>query len=206
MAKANLWILSAASGTGKTSLVAALLKQDPSIEVSVSHTTRSPRVGEIEGQHYYFVSPEFFAQQVGESVFLEYAEVFGFKYGTSMREVEKRLATGIDVLLEIDWQGAEQVRRLMPDAKSIFIFPPSIGHLRQRLEGRGKDKLEVINRRLDEAKLEMSAAPTYDYWVINDDFEQATFALHAIIHAHRHEKGVMLKKNQAVFEALSNDP
>lgn len=181
----SLYIISAPSGAGKTSLVKALLALDPSVLVSVSHTTRAPRPGEQEGQDYNFVSPEHFDEMVGRGEFLEYAEVFGNKYGTSQHWVQQRLAEGLDVILEIDWQGAQQVRRLVKQAVSIFILPPSREALLQRLAGRGQDDSSVIAARMAEAVSEMSHYPEFDYLVINDDFDHALADLACIFRAQR---------------------
>ena len=200
MPKANLWIISAASGTGKTSLVSALVEKDPRIEVSISHTTRKPRRGEVDGGSYYFVDEPQFTQMVVDNRFLEHANVFGNLYGTSESEINQRLSNGVDVLLEIDWQGAQQVRRIKPDAHSIFIFPPSLNHLRQRLESRGSDDQSVIERRLQEAQKEILSAAEFDYWIINDDFDNALEALHSVIRSNRFKQSVMLNKNSELFK------
>ncbi|WP_114416855.1 guanylate kinase [Marinospirillum perlucidum] len=181
----RLYILSAPSGAGKTSLVAALLEKLARLEVSVSHTTRSPRPGEKDGVNYHFTSQEAFLQLREEGAFFESAEVFGNYYGTAQKSVEERMAAGVDVILEIDWQGAQQVRKKMPEATSIFILPPSQAALRERLEQRGQDSKEVIDGRMRQAISEMSHYPEYDYLVINDDFEQALKELEAIFVAQR---------------------
>ncbi|MCY0965739.1 guanylate kinase [Parathalassolituus penaei] len=182
----TLFIFSAPSGAGKTSLVTALLKSTPHIGVSVSHTTRKPRPGEVDGVAYHFVSVEEFQTMVGESAFLEHAQVFDNFYGTSQRWVESELAAGRDVILEIDWQGAQQVRRLMPDAVSVFIAPPSIEALRQRLQGRGQDDESTIERRMRDARSEMSHYGEYDYLIINDNFDNTLLELQSIVIARRH--------------------
>ena len=187
----HLWVLSAASGTGKTSLVKALLGQDQQVQVAVSHTTRKPREGEMDGIDYHFVSQEQFEALLADNAFVEHAQVFDYFYGTSKKEIEKRIAAGCDVLLEIDWQGAVQIQKAMPAAKSIFIFPPSYEQLRGRLETRGKDDQDVIERRLSEARLEISKSESFDYWLINDHFDEALSALMSIIKAHRFEKSIM---------------
>jgi guanylate kinase len=181
----RLYIVSAPSGAGKTSLVAALLKADPVIEVSVSHTTRAPRPGEQDGINYHFVDVAHFEQLIAQGAFLEHARVFDNFYGTSQRWIEGRLAQGQDVILEIDWQGAQQVRKLIPDALSIFIVPPSQAALRSRLMGRGQDNEDVIARRMADAASESSHYPEYDYLVINDEFDQALADLLAIFRAQR---------------------
>ncbi len=185
MAKGRLFIVAAPSGAGKTSLVAALLKQDAKLMVSVSHTTRPKRPGEEHGINYFFVSREEFLQGVEGQGFLEHAEVFGNFYGTSQQWVDETLAKGLDVILEIDWQGAQQVRRLRPDTRSIFILPPSLEALKQRLEGRGQDAPEVIARRLQEAAEELSHYGEFNYLVVNDVFEVALQDLAAIFRAER---------------------
>lgn len=185
MAKGTLYVVSAPSGAGKTSLVKAMLEQDSEIVVSVSHTTRDMRPGEVDGVDYNFVSMTQFNQMIEDADFLEFAEVFTNKYGTSQRWVEAQLAQGKDVILEIDWQGAQQIRRLMPDCLSIFILPPSREVLEQRLNGRGTDSEEVIGLRMSEAASEMSHYPEYDYLVINDNFDTALMELHGIFLAQR---------------------
>ncbi|HBF06691.1 MAG: guanylate kinase [Pseudomonadota bacterium] len=198
----HLWVLSAASGTGKTSLVKALLAQDKHVQVAVSHTTRKPREGEINGVDYNFVTKEEFEALIQHEQFVEYAEVFGNYYGTSKAEVEKRIQSGFDVILEIDWQGARQIQEQDPAAKSIFIFPPSYEQLRDRLESRGKDDQAVIERRLSEAKLEISKSEYFDYWLINDNFEEALAALNSIINAHRYERVIMEQKHPDLVRGI----
>ncbi len=181
----RLYIVSAPSGAGKTSLVAALLKADPRIEVSISHTTRAPRPGEQDGVNYHFVDVATFEALVAESAFLEHARVFDNFYGTSRQWIESRLAIGQDVILEIDWQGAQQVRKLIPDALSIFIVPPSKDVLRARLTARGQDNEAVIARRMADAASESSHFSEYDYLVVNDVFDSALADLIAIFRAQR---------------------
>lgn len=201
MSQGTLYIISAPSGAGKTSLVKALLEQTQEICVSISHTTRDQRPGEEDGVNYHFVTSKEFLGMLDQHAFLEHAEVFGNYYGTSKNWVEQQLAQGIDVILEIDWQGAQQVRRLMPEAKNIFILPPSRQALRERLNQRGQDAEEVIERRMLEAVSEMSHYDEYDYVIINDDFDLALSDLQAIIRSHRltqafqqQEKGSLLEK------------
>lgn len=184
-APGSLFVLSAPSGAGKTSLVRALLDADPGIEVSISHTTRRKRPNETDGVNYHFVTPETFERMRVEDAFLEHAEVFGHFYGTSSLWVAQRLAAGGDVILEIDWQGAEQIRDRMPEAVEIFILPPSLATLARRLTDRGQDDPEVIERRLKEARLEMSHHDQYDYLIVNDDFATALADLCAIVRAER---------------------
>ncbi|MDU9411230.1 guanylate kinase [Pseudomonas sp. zfem005] len=181
----TLYIVSAPSGAGKTSLVKALIDAEPQIRVSVSHTTRDMRPGEVDSVNYHFVSREQFVQMLEHGDFLEHAEVFGNLYGTSQRWLQRTLAEGFDLILEIDWQGAQQVRHLMPQAKSVFILPPSQEALRQRLDNRGQDSAEIIDRRMREAVSEMSHYVEYDYLVINDDFTVALEDLKAIFRANR---------------------
>ncbi|MAL99030.1 MAG: guanylate kinase [Alteromonadaceae bacterium] len=181
----TLYVISAPSGAGKTSLVAALLERDPRLRVSVSHTTRASRPGEVDGTNYHFVSQDVFVEMIGQGAFLEHAEVFGNYYGTSQLWVNEQLALDRDVILEIDWQGAQQVRRLRPDCVSIFIAPPSLAELRLRLERRGQDKADVIDRRMREATAECSHHGEYDYLVLNDHFEDALADLLAIARAER---------------------
>lgn len=181
----TLYIVSAPSGAGKTSLVKALLDSDPRIRVSVSHTTRAMRPGEEHGVNYHFVDHGEFNAMLERNEFLEHAQVFDNLYGTSQTWVEKTLAEGFDLILEIDWQGAEQVRRLMPQAKSVFILPPTQEALRHRLTHRGQDSAEIIERRMRDAVSEMSHYVEYDYLVINDDFAHALSDLKAIFRANQ---------------------
>lgn len=183
--KGTLYVISAPSGAGKTSLVAAMLKQDPVLGVSVSHTTRGMRSGEQDGVNYHFVDRPIFEAMIGRGEFLEHADVFGNYYGTSQLWVAETLAHGRDVILEIDWQGAVQVRRLMPECVSIFIVPPSASALRSRLTGRGTDAPEVVERRLKEAREECSHALEFDYLVVNDDFGSALADLMSVVTAQR---------------------
>jgi len=181
----TLYIISAASGAGKTPLVNAVLERVLDLEVSVSHTTREPREGEIDGVNYHFVDTGRFEAMVEGGEFFEYATVFGNMYGTSRQHIEEQLEKGKDVILEIDWQGARQIRKLMPDCRSVFIVPPSTEALRQRLTSRGTDDESVIARRMQEAISEMSHYVEFDYLVINDDFDEARDNLAAIIRGNR---------------------
>lgn len=185
MTAGNLYIVSAASGTGKTSLLNVLLQQEDNIVVSISHTTRPMREGEQDGKHYNFVDPAAFEALIEKGDFLEHAQVFGNYYGTSQSSVQKQLETGVDVILEIDWQGAQQVRKLMPQAISIFILPPSRQALLDRLTGRAQDSEEVIMGRMNQAISEMSHYNEYDYVVVNDSFEIALDDLKSIFHSER---------------------
>lgn len=182
----SLFIVAAPSGAGKTSLVNALVNKHNTIKLSVSHTTRKPRDGEVEGQHYYFVEQQKFAQMRDEGAFLESATVFDNSYGTSSEAVMSQLKQGYDVILEIDWQGAQQVRRNHPDCTSIFVLPPSKTDLELRLRGRGQDNDEIIARRMRDAEAEMSHYVEFDYLIINDDFDEALVNLESIITARRH--------------------
>jgi guanylate kinase len=180
MMRGQLYVISAPSGAGKTSLVAALLQQDDQIRVSISHTTRTPRPGEQDGVNYHFVDKQTFDTRITENDFLEYAQVFDNFYGTSQTAVEAQLNAGFDVILEIDWQGAQQIRQLRPDVTTIFILPPSIDALRTRLTGRGQDSQEIIERRMHDAVNEMRHYDAFDYLVINDTFSTALNELNAI--------------------------
>lgn len=197
-----LFVVSAASGTGKTSLVKALLDRIGNLHISVSHTTRPQRVGEVDGVHYHFINKDEFSQQINEGRFIEYAEVFGNYYGTSHAKVQEQLNKGHDVLLEIDWQGAEQVRRLFPDSIQIFILPPSQFELRQRLSNRKTDALEVIEHRLSCAVADMQHYVNFDYVVVNDVFDKAVAELHAIITAHRLTINQQSAKHEALISGL----
>ncbi len=186
----NLYTVSAPSGAGKTSLVQALVESLPDVCVSVSHTTRGQRPGEVDGVNYHFVDHARFEAMHQDGVFLEQAEVFGNRYGTSRDWVEQTLAGGTDVILEIDWQGAQQVRRMLPDTTAIFILPPSLQALRQRLTGRGQDPDEVIEQRMAGAVREMSHYHEADYLIVNDLFETALDELRAVfISARLHLEG-----------------
>ena len=184
-AAGTLFTISAPSGAGKTSLVKALVEAVDGLQVSVSHTTRPRRPGEIDGVNYHFVARERFDAMLAEGAFLEYAEVFGNRYGTSQAWVNDRLGAGTDVLLEIDWQGAQQVKRLQPATCTIFILPPSRETLRERLTARAQDDPETIARRMATAVTEMSHYVEYDYLVFNDDFHSARDDLAAIVRCHR---------------------
>ncbi len=183
--RGTLYVISAPSGAGKTSLVKALLETLDGIEVSVSHTTRAMRPGEVDGRDYHFVDAERFLAMVVDGDFLEHAQVFDNYYGTSRQAVQERLQRGRDVILEIDWQGAQQVRKLFADCRSIFILPPSKAALRERLTGRGQDSEAIIERRLRDAEADMSHYDEFDFVVVNDDFERALSELRAIVIAQR---------------------
>ncbi|MET4027891.1 guanylate kinase [Marinobacter sp. MBR-99] len=198
----TLFVISAPSGAGKTSLVAEMLRQDSQLGVSVSHTTRPMRTGEQDGVNYHFVSRDEFEAMIAEGDFLEHADVFGNYYGTSHAWVRETLATGRDVILEIDWQGAEQVRRLVPECVGIFIVPPSAEVLRERLIGRGTDAQEVIERRLAEAEEECRHAAEFDYLVVNDDFGVALADLLAITRAQRLKMSVQQLRHGKLLAGL----
>lgn len=202
MSTGNLYIIAAPSGAGKTSLVKALLDADHTVELSVSYTTRAPRPGEIDGQHYHFIDDTLFMQMLSEGDFLESAQVHGARYGTSQSLVESVLKTGKDLILEIDWQGAAQVRRIYPQSIGIFILPPSIEALQQRLKNRQQDSDEVIARRLAAAREEMSHVAEFDYVTINDIFEVALHDLLAIIRAQRLKRDVQLKVHAGLLGKL----
>jgi len=186
----SLFIVAAPSGAGKTSLVNALVDRQTEVCLSVSHTTRTSREGEVDGKDYFFVSQDEFAQMRDAGAFLESATVFDNSYGTSSESVLSQLKQGNDVILEIDWQGAEQVRRNYPDSLSIFILPPSKVALEQRLRGRGQDNEDIIARRMRDAENEMSHYIEFDYLIVNDDFDIALKDLTAVISARRHSLNV----------------
>ena len=196
----NLFIITAASGAGKTSLVRALLAADSQIKLSISYTTRQPRPGEVNGEHYHFVEDATFLSMLGEGDFLESAHVHGARYGTSQTRVDEALASGNDLILEIDWQGAAQVRKLYPEAISIFILPPSIPELESRLRGRGQDSEEVILKRLAAAREEMSHVGEFDYVTINDKFEESLQDLAAIVRAQRLKCAAQLTRYAALIK------
>ena len=202
MTAGTLFIVSAPSGAGKTSLVAALVESIKGLRISVSHTTRPRRPGEVDGVNYHFTDRERFMEMVGNGGFLEYAEVFGNLYGTSHEWVRETLHGGEDVVLEIDWQGAQQVRRLIPDAASVFILPPSLEILAQRLRNRGSDDDHVIEHRLSGAREEMAHYPEFDFLIINDDFQRALADLKAVVYAQRLAQQRQQKRLEPVLEAL----
>jgi guanylate kinase len=201
--KANLFVVSAPSGAGKTSLVRALVKLLPEIKISISHTTRPLRPGEQEGVDYFFIDEQRFQQMITAEAFLEYATVYDYHYGTSKAWVLEQLKLGNDVLLEIDWQGARQIKKLFPPALLIFIVPPSPEILRQRLQKRQQDKHEVIQRRLAFARGEMAHCVEFDYLVVNDDFNQAVEDLVHVVSAERLQRDVQeLKLADLLAELL----
>lgn len=198
----TLYIVSAPSGAGKTSLVKALVESSDDVTVSISHTTRAIRPGEQDGVNYHFVDYPQFRSMIDKGEFLEHAEVFGNFYGTSRASVADTLASGHDVILEIDWQGALQVKSLMPEATAIFILPPSKQALRERLTNRGQDDDSVISQRMAEAVSEMSHYDQCDYLVINDDFNTALSDLRAILQSSRLTKSVQIKRHSALLDDL----
>ena len=198
----NLFVVAAPSGTGKSSLVKALLELDSHLVVSVSHTTRAPRGQEQDGREYPFLDEPRFRAMVEGGEFFEWAKVHGHLYGTSRRAIEDRLQGGADVVLEIDWQGALQIKQLFPDAVLVFILPPSWQELLQRLQRRGEDGDEVIERRMANARLEVAQARHFDYVIINALFETALFDLKTIVHSQRLKFAAQARHRPQVFAAL----
>ena len=197
-----LMVVSAPSGAGKTSLVAALIEADPQLRLSVSYTTRAPRPGETDGEHYHFVDQERFERMVGEGAFVEYARVFDRAYGTAAAELDATLGRGRDLLLEIDWQGAQQVRERFPEALSVFVVPPSLAALEERLRGRGQDSDAVIAERMAKARAELSHYGEYDFLVVNDRFEQALAELRCILAAARLRRPRQAHRQAALLREL----
>lgn len=181
----SLYIVAAPSGGGKTSLVKALISTLNDIEVSVSHTTRPPRPGEKDGVDYFFVSEQAFISMIEAGAFIEHAQVFGHYYGTSVAQIKKRTDVGIDVVLDIDWQGAQQLRHLFPDVITVFVVPPSVDALRQRLSNRNQDEEKVIELRMQQSRDEISHYSEFDYLLVNDNFAEAAVDLQAIVLANR---------------------
>lgn len=200
----NLFILSAPSGAGKSSLINALLQQESSrpMQVSVSHTTRDPRPGEQEGKHYHFVSIATFKQNIKKNAFYEYAEVFANYYGTSEAAIDVQLAQGIDVFLDIDWQGAQQVRMKKPSVTTVFISPPSKQELETRLRGRGQDSEDTIASRMAKAQGECSHFQEFDYIIINDDFKQALTDLTTIVNNQRLKRSQQVAQHKMLLDEL----
>jgi guanylate kinase len=198
----NLFVVAAPSGAGKSSLVKALLELDAKLMVSVSHTTRAPRGQEQNGREYWFIAPEEFQAMVDRGDFFEWAQVHGNCYGTSRNAIEARLQAGEDVVLEIDYQGALQIKQLFPRAVLIFILPPSWAELRQRLLRRGEDAADVIEQRMVNARTEVAQAPHFDFIVVNALFDTALFDLKAIVHAQRLKYAAQRRSRAAVFDAL----
>jgi guanylate kinase len=205
----NLFILAAPSGAGKSSLIKALLEKHPStdehnnaMQVSVSHTTRAPRTGEVDGVHYHFVDRIQFESLIEQGAFFEHAEVFGHYYGTSKVVIEKTLRQGIDVFLDIDWQGARQVKAQIPDTATIFVAPPSKEELKRRLTERGQDSAEIIEQRMTKAVSEISHYHEFDFIVVNDDFTAALSELDAIVTTRRLRKEKQIIRHQQLFDNL----
>ena len=201
----SLFIVAAPSGGGKTSLVKKLVTSLEGITVSISHTTRKKRPGEVDGVDYFFVDEPEFIQMVGKSAFVEHAKVFNHYYGTSAEQITERLRAGIDIVLDIDWQGAEQIKHIFKDAVSIFVIPPSVGALKKRLMDRQQDDEQVIANRMQRANDELSHYPEFDYLIVNDDFATAAEELKAIVVAHRLRMGrQMVQQRQLLSFLLSS--
>ncbi|MEO8204240.1 MAG: guanylate kinase [Betaproteobacteria bacterium] len=195
----HLIVITAPSGAGKSSLIGAALKADPALRLSVSYTTRTPRPGEQDGREYHFVDDAAFLAMLERGDFLESAEVHGYRYGTSEATLNRELALGHDLILEIDWQGAQQVRRLYPDCTGIFVLPPSIEELERRMQKRGQDSAEVIRRRMAVARDEISHSPEFNYAIINKDFDEASQDLLAIIRSARLGTARQLARHPELF-------
>lgn len=204
MSLGNLYIISAPSGAGKSSLINALLANLPrsQVQLSISHTTRNPRPGEEHGVHYYFTQHEEFKRLIEQGHFLEWAEIFGNYYGTSLPMIERSLEQGIDVFLDIDWQGARQIRAKVPNVKTIFILPPSKAELEKRLIGRGQDSADTIAKRMSEAVSEMSHYNEFDYVIVNDDFQTALSELKSILTAERLKQAMQAERHQGLISQL----
>lgn len=205
MATGTLFIISAPSGAGKTTLVQQVMQTVADVVVSVSHTTRVRREGEQDGKDYHFVDIDSFNDMVTNGEFLEHASVFGNHYGTSRQHIQEQLLKGLDVILEIDWQGARQIRQLMSDSRSIFVLPPSINALRDRLTHRAQDSDDVIQRRMQEAVSEMSHYAEFDYIVINDKLETAVAQLSAIFICHRLQRENQQQIHTELLSGLLSD-
>ncbi|KEZ15756.1 guanylate kinase [Glaesserella parasuis] len=207
MSLGNLYIISAPSGAGKSSLINALLADLPrsQVQLSISHTTRNPRPGEEHGVHYYFTQHDEFKRLIEQGHFLEWAEVFGNYYGTSLPMIERSLEQGIDVFLDIDWQGARQIRAKVPNVKTIFILPPSKAELEKRLIGRGQDSAETIAKRMSEAVSEMSHYNEFDYVIVNDDFQVALSELKSVLTAERLKQAAQAERYQFLIASLLSE-
>ena len=200
--KGNVFVVCAPSGAGKTSLVAGLLQRDPRARLSISHTTRAARPGELDGRNYHFVSKQTFQAMIERGEFLESAEVHGNMYGTSQAWIDEQRMHDVDIVLEIDWQGAQQVRRLMPDAIGIFILPPRADTLRVRLTGRGQDSPEVIERRLKAAWGEIAHLTEFDYVIINNNFDEAVEDLASVVRAARLRMALQVARHDDLINSL----
>ena len=198
----TLFVVAAPSGAGKSTLVNALLEREPAISLSISHTTRPPRPGEQYGRHYYFVERAEFEREIADGIFLEHAEVHGNLYGTSRTTVSDLLCQGRDVLLEIDWQGARQIRQSKPDCVGVFILPPSRVELERRLRGRASDSAEVIDRRLHNSREEIAHAHEFDYIIVNDNFDEALGDLQAIVRAVRQRSRLQWRRHETLIAEL----
>jgi len=203
--RGTLFVVAAPSGAGKSSLVNAVLAREPGIALSISYTSRAPRPGERHAQHYHFVDKAEFERMIAAGDFFEYALVHGDYKGTARQSVEPQLAAGKDVLLEIDWQGARQVRAQIPEAVSVFILPPSKDTLETRMRNRGQDSDAVIAQRVAAAREEMSHAPEFDYWIVNEHFDTAANELRSIFIAHRLRQAAQARRNAALFAGLMAD-
>ena len=201
-ALATLFVVAAPSGAGKSSLVKALMAADPQIDLSISHTTRAPRGQEQQGREYHFASDAEFDQLLADGALLEWANVHGNRYGTTRQGVEDQLQRGLDVILEIDYQGAFQVRKLFPQAVLVFVLPPSFAELRARIERRGEDSPEKIALRMENAKLEVQQAGKFDFVIINELFEQALLDLRSVVQAQRLRAAAQRQRNAATFAAM----
>jgi len=199
----NLFVVAAPSGAGKSSLVKALMELDAGVQPSVSHTTRAPRGQEFHGREYFFIANEEFDRMVADQAFLEWAHVHGHRYGTSRATIEEKIAKGMDVILEIDFQGAVQIKRIFANAVLIFILPPSMDELRARLQRRGEDSPEVIELRLENSAQEMAQANEFDFVIINQLFDKALFDLKAIVHAQRLKYASQRRSRSDIFQALN---
>ena len=202
MNDSRLYVVAAPSGGGKTSLISALLKKDERVQLSVSYTTRPPRPGEVDSVHYHFVDEDLFQTLIDRKAFLEYASVFDYHYGTSREAVEQQLAAGFDVILDIDWQGARQIRNSFPSSRSIFVIPPSLDVLRQRLIERGQDNDTVVQRRMKDAQAEISHWDEFDFLIINDKFDEALGELHSIIRSGQPRQPYDQKQNGEILAEL----
>ena len=202
----NLFVVAAPSGAGKSSLVKALQELDARVQPSVSHTTRAPRGQEKHGREYFFCSESEFDAMIAQNAFVEWANVHGFRYGTSKKAIEDRIAHGADIILEIDFQGAAQIKKVFANAVLIFILPPSWEELQSRLQRRGEDSPDVIETRLQNAAIEMASAETFDFVIINELFERALFDMKAIVHAQRLKFAAQLRARADVFAALKIAP
>ena len=201
-ALATLFVVAAPSGAGKSSLVKALMAADPQIDLSISHTTRAPRGQEQQGREYHFASDAEFDQLLADGALLEWANVHGNRYGTTRQGVEEQLQRGLDVILEIDYQGAFQVRKLFPQAVLVFVLPPSFAELRARIERRGEDSAEKIALRMENAKVEVQQAGKFDFVIINELFEQALLDLRSVVQAQRLRAAAQRQRNAATFAAM----